>query len=310
MLRKFLLPLVALAGVVFAIFVIVQGSKTKPLSAPEQEPPPTPYSSFVAGSGLVEASSRNIAIGTPVEGIVSHIYAFVDTDVKAGDPLILIDDRVQRADLAIRQAAVQVAQAQVSGAQYEYDVDTSLSTEAVGSVNESTKERYALRVAEAQLAQAEAELAASKTALDRLTVRAPLDGKVLQLNVRIGEYAMTGPLQEPLLLFGATSPLHIRTNVDENDAWRLYAGAAAIGYLRGNRAISTPLKFVRFEPYVIPKKSLTGDSSERVDTRVLQVIYSFERGDLPIFVGQQMDVLIESNDQELYLPDGPSETTE
>ena len=46
--------------------------------------------------------------------------------------------------------------------------------------------------------------------------------------------------------------------------------------------IHTPLHFVRFEPYVIPKESLTGDTTERVDTRVLQVIYSFDRGDMPI----------------------------
>jgi HlyD family secretion protein len=51
---------------------------------------------------------------------------------------------------------------------------------------------------------------------------------------------------------------------------------------------------VRFEPCVVPKKSLTGDSTERVDTRVLQVIFSFTQGDLPIFVGQQMDVFIDA----------------
>ena len=58
--------------------------------------------------------------------------------------------------------------------------------------------------------------------------------------------------------------------------------------------ISTKLQFVCFEPYVIPKVSLTGAPTERVDTRVLQVIYSFERGDLPIYVGQQMDVYIDA----------------
>jgi HlyD family secretion protein len=45
----------------------------------------------------------------------------------------------------------------------------------------------------------------------------------------------------------------------------------------------------------VPKKSLTGDSTERVDTRVLQVIFSFEPGELPIYVGQQMDVFIEAS---------------
>ena len=65
-------------------------------------------------------------------------------------------------------------------------------------------------------------------------------------------------------------------------------------YLRGNMKITTPLSFVRFEPYLVPKKSLTGDSTERVDTWVLQVIFSFTRGELPIFVGQQMDVFIDA----------------
>ena len=69
----------------------------------------------------------------------------------------------------------------------------------------------------------------------------------------------------------------------------------AIGFLRGNNQIKTPLHFVCFEPYVVPKVSLTGDSTERVDTRVLQVIYSFERGNLPIYIGQQMDVYIDAS---------------
>ena len=51
---------------------------------------------------------------------------------------------------------------------------------------------------------------------------------------------------------------------------------------------------MRFEPYVVPKKSLTGGSTERVDTRVLQALYSFDHGQLPAYVGQQVDVFIEA----------------
>ena len=51
---------------------------------------------------------------------------------------------------------------------------------------------------------------------------------------------------------------------------------------------------MRFEPYVVPKRSLTGESTERVDTRVLQVIYAFDRGTMPVYVGQQMDVYVEA----------------
>jgi HlyD family secretion protein len=89
--------------------------------------------------------------------------------------------------------------------------------------------------------------------------------------------------------------------VDENEAWRVRVAAPAVAYVRGNKEISTPLKFVRFEPYVIPKVSLTGESTERVDTRVLQVIYSFDQKNLPIFVGQQMDVFIDASQPSMPL---------
>ena len=63
-----------------------------------------------------------------------------------------------------------------------------------------------------------------------------------------------------------------------------------MGYVKRKRYES----FVRFEPFVVPKKSLTGDSTERVDTRVLQVIYKVEQDDLPLFVGEQLDVFIDA----------------
>jgi len=91
--------------------------------------------------------------------------------------------------------------------------------------------------------------------------------------------------------------LHVRVDIDEHEGWRVRAGATAVGSLRGNAEMKTPLAFVRFEPFVVPKKSLTGDSTERVDTRVLQVIYRVERDDLPLFVGEQLDVFIDAGRQ-------------
>jgi HlyD family secretion protein len=70
--------------------------------------------------------------------------------------------------------------------------------------------------------------------------------------------------------------------------------AKAAAAVRGGADLKTLLTFVRFEPFVLPKKSLTGDSTERVDTRVLQIIYRIERDDLRLFIGQQMDVFIEA----------------
>jgi multidrug resistance efflux pump len=150
-----------------------------------------------------------------------------------------------------------------------------------------------LEVAEAEVAAAEAQVQQTESEIARLTVRAPTRGTVLQLNLRAGEFAPSGALQTPLLLFGRLDRIHLRVDVDENDAWRFRKDAAAVAFVRGNRELKTELKFERVEPYVVPKRSLTGDSSERVDTRVMQAVYSFDRSKLPVYVGQQMDVFIE-----------------
>jgi len=150
-----------------------------------------------------------------------------------------------------------------------------------------------IQVAEADLASAEAQAAQTETEISRLVVRAPAKGVVLQVNVRAGEFAPAGDLQTPLMLFGSLERIHLRVDVDENDAWRFRKDAAAVAFVRGNRELKTGLKFESVEPYVIPKRSLTGDSTERVDTRVMQAVYSFERDKLPVYVGQQMDVFIE-----------------
>ena len=67
-------------------------------------------------------------------------------------------------------------------------------------------------------------------------------------------------------------------------------GVGGVSWPRGNPDRKYALTFVRVEPYVIPKKSLTGGNTERVDTRVLQVIYAIDAPDVPLYVGQQLDV--------------------
>ncbi len=151
-----------------------------------------------------------------------------------------------------------------------------------------------IQIARAQVALAEAEAKRIQTEINRLTITAPVNGQILQCNVKVGEFAQSGPLAKPLMLFGAVDYLHVRTDVDEHEGFKVKPDAAAYAMVRGNSTLKAPLKFVRFEPYVVPKKSLTGDSTERVDTRVLQVIYRLERDALPVYVGQQVDVFIEA----------------
>ncbi|ACA14744.1 secretion protein HlyD family protein [Methylobacterium sp. 4-46] len=167
---------------------------------------------------------------------------------------------------------------------------------AVAAAKQQSKVLTAKRLeAEANVAQSKAALEQARVDLDRTVVKAPIDGKILKVNVRVGEYAQAGALSSPLMIMGSADLLHVRADVDEADSWRINAGSPAVARLRGNPKISAPLSFVRIEPYVVPKRSLTGASTERVDTRVLQVIYALQVSDFPAFVGQQVDVFIKTD---------------
>src|SRR5215831_12354404 len=219
----------------------------------------------------------------PAEAKVAEAKAqFDDAEVQ----MKLIDSvadlrAVKKEDVLRRHLAVDAAQARL--AQSEKDL----------ALLKAGTWKPDLEIARAQVKQAEAAVRQEEVAIERLTTRAPMDGVILQNKVRLGQYAQCGPLAEPLMVFGGGRELHVRADVDEEDAWRVKAGAAATARVRGNSEQSYNLEFVRFEPYVIAKQSLTGAATERVDTRVLQVIYRIADRNVPVFDGQQMDVFIE-----------------
>jgi len=154
--------------------------------------------------------------------------------------------------------------------------------------------QYDRDVSRALVTRQEAALERTRIDLDRLVVRALVRGRVLQVNVRPGEYVGTPPNQ-PLVVLGDTERLHVRVDIDEYEISRFRAGLPASAVPRGDLQQRYPLSFVRVEPFVIPKKSLTGETTERIDTRVLQVIYEVDaEGRPPLFVGQQVEVFIDA----------------
>jgi multidrug efflux pump subunit AcrA (membrane-fusion protein) len=310
MLPKYTLPVLAILGFSFATYSTVNGNQPAPVAPPVAEPAHAPFPAFIAGSGIIEAQSRNIAIGTPLSGIVKSISVKIGDQAQAGSVLFSLDDREARAELAVKQADLAKARAGVAEAETEHKnaktllaLAENISDPRAISQDELERRRNALTsaqskiaTAQAQVLQAEAAVASVKTTLERLVVRAPVDGEVLQVNIRPGEFASSGVLSLPLILLGDLQQLHVRVDIDENDAWRFQKNGKAVAFLRGNRDFSTDLNLAWVEPYVLPKRSLTGDSIERVDTRVLQVVYRFARDKLPVYVGQQMDVFIEVPD--------------
>lgn len=149
-----------------------------------------------------------------------------------------------------------------------------------------------LRIAAAHVLRAEALLERAKIELALLCVQAPLDAVVLRVDLREGE-SVEGSGNSGHILLGSDSAPQVRAEFDEADISRWTMGREATAHFRGMPQVRAKLKLDRIEPLVAPKRAFSGASTERVDTRVLQAVYTFE-GEAPkgAYVGQQVDVFV------------------
>lgn len=310
------LILFALGGIVGCIYMIIRSGWQIPAALPAVQPPISMYKNFIATSGIIESCTDNIQLSTQTSGIVKDVLVKVGDRVKKDDPLFTLDPRQIEADIKLKEsqvaqskASLKQAEAQMKTSKDKFDIANRVKDKSAISQDDylSRKNAYltdkaSFEAAQENLKVAEANLNSAKVNLNILTVRAPIDCDVLQVNVHPGEFASQSPLtgdyiasptNTPLMLLGNVKNMQIRVDIDENQAWRFVQGSKAIAYLRGNSRVKLELDFDRLEPYVVPKTSLTGSSSERVDTRVLQVIYRFDPKDLPLYVGQQVDAYVD-----------------
>jgi RND family efflux transporter MFP subunit len=294
--RSWFLPALALLGAAIAVYAVIDTNR--PIPAPVQAVPPVaaPFASYVAGTGITETGRGNVAIGTAVFGVVSEIHVRVGDPVAIGDPLFKIDDRALRARLAVARAKVTEAAAALAKPRHRLGFLDRLQRKDSGAISAQmmSDARDDAIAANSVLGLAKAEAAQMEVDLARYLVRAPIPGRVLQINTRGGEYVEGGGQAKPLMLLGDDTRMYLRVDIDEDDAWRIRPDASARAYVRGNPQLQAALRFEYIEPVVTPKTSLTGQSAERSDVRVLQAIYSFQRGGLPLYLGQQMDVFIQA----------------
>lgn len=307
-----ILPGIAIIGVIVAVLFIVTGLPDRELSQPERSPPRAPPAlgdkPRVAGSGVVEPASELIQIGSALSGLIMDIYVEPGQRVARGDRLFTVDDRPARA--ALREAETAVAEAQAGIAEARSARTTATRqlalyrqvsdgaavsrSEVIRAEGEAVSAEQNLGLAQARFAAAQARAASARTEIDRLTVRAPIAGEILSVNIRKGEFASTqsNANTQPFIEMGQTMPLHVRIDIDEEQASRVSLGAPATVSPRGAAERQVQASFVRAEPQVVPKRSLTNSAAERVDVRVLQVIYALPESQGLFRVGQQVDAFI------------------
>lgn len=232
-----------------------------------------------------------------------------------------LEESPREEDILVANADVINAEAELRQAKRQYEMVAGLQDPRALSQQEIDRRHFAYIQAEAKLAQAQASLSKVKsgtwkpdlsiakfellqakmnvervnTEIKRTTILSPIDGKVLQIKIHEGELPPSDTSRSPIMIVGNTEEKHLEVSINQYNASYFDPKAPAVAFLQGDARVQVPLEFVRLDPYLVNKQNITNDISEKVDTRVLQVVYKFVNNPYRIFVGQQMDVFIEAS---------------
>lgn len=357
--RNKLLFALALIGVLAGLTAAFIFGRQKPPQPPVFNPAPNPYAKGIYANGIVESyqsSGENINIYPEVPGVIAQILVAEGQTVYKGEPLLTVDDSVQRATVAqqksqaeaalavlqelkaqprkenleIAKAQVESAAANLKSVQDQLDkqrrsyalepksvsrdiLDNATNAVSLAQANLEVARRqyeltkagawvYDIRNQESQYTALQKAFAASSALLDKYTIKAPVDGVVLSVKAAVGSYispqgaygTYTQGFNPVLVMGSAQGFLGVRCYVDEILVHRLPQPSKmkAQMFIRGTN-INVPLEFVRVQPYVSPKIQLSDQRTERVDVRVLPVIFRFQRPrSVNLYPGQLVDVYL------------------
>lgn len=267
-----------------------------------------PYKKGIYATGIVESyqpSGSNINIYAEVSGKVTAVFVQDGTILKKDAPILAIDDSVQKEVVAKDAAQIKYAVAtlvnledQLNKIQKSYALDTK-------SVSKNTLDNAinAVKIQKENVSAASAQYKADKALWDKYTLRSSIDGVILRVGTSIGDYVSPQGRYDtytqamlPVVEMGIVTPyLEVRCFLNEILVPSLPnpSNLEATMFIRGTHNQSVPLEFVRIQPYTIPKIQLSDQRAERVDVRVLPIIFRFKRTSMNnIYPGQLVDVYI------------------
>lgn len=286
----FVLAVLGVLASLAGAYLFGRATRTPP---PLFAPVSSPYPTAIYANGIVESDQpggANINLYPEVSGQIVRVMVHEGQRVAAGDPLFSLEDSVPRANAEVAEANQKSARSQYDKRLSSYHLDPhSISKDALDTARDS-------------VAQTAAQLKAADALLKKYSVTAPADGIVLAVNTTPGSYVAPQGTYDPytqgylpiLTISGSHDTLAVRCYVDEILISRL----PPPGHIRAEMSLRgtdtrIPLEFVRVQPYVSPKIQLSNQRQEKVDLRVLPVIFRFAtKGHGDIYPGQLVDVFI------------------
>jgi HlyD family secretion protein len=230
---------------------------------------------------------------------------------------------ITEAQVVSAKATLKTAQDELSKqkASYELDprsvskdaLDSAINAEAVAQANLEVAKRqrdftkagawiFDVRNQERQYTALDRSYRASSALLSKYTLRAPTDGVVLSIGTIVGNFVSPQGAYEsytqgmnPVLVLGTPQTnLQVRCYIDEILVPRLppLQKIKAQMSIRGANT-KLPLDYVRVQPIVSPKIELSDQRQERVDVRVLPIIFKVEKPKgVNLYPGELVDVYI------------------
>lgn len=190
---------------------------------------PRPINVWREFSGRLEAVDR-VQIRARVAGAIQAVHFNEGGLVKQGDPLVTIDPEPYRATVDRARGDVAAAQAQVDLTKTELDRGTSLLSRNTISQSELAQRQGAHASALAALQSAKAALKLAELDLDYTEIRAPISGRVGQLEVTVGNLVASGPSSQSLTTLVSVDPIYAGFTIEEEYLRQILPTVPTVGW--------------------------------------------------------------------------------
>jgi len=287
-----LLPYVGVLVLVGAVFFTVRSVLSGPSTAPRESDKVAAErtikaagagdertvifrDNLVAGNAVVEPRDRETKVAAAVPGRIATIAVHEGERVSKGALLVQLEDSPERAALQAAEADFAAARAR---AELSAEAFRRVAQAAKGAAATSDDLDRALRQAQSDSLSAEAYRARrdqARSAWERLGVRAPIDGEILQVKSRAGEYETPGG--DPLVVMGDVSVLRARVDVDERDIGRIALGNVAFVMADAFPNEKFTGKVVEIGRRMGRKNVRTDDPTERIDTKIIETVIELDK---------------------------------
>ncbi len=218
--KRMTLMVVAIAVFLTAIGAVKYGQIKKGMAQQKSyHPPPEAVTTVVAKAeqwpttlsaiGTVTAV-QGVVVSADLPGIVEKISFESGQQVRAGDVLVLLDMKQERAQLA-------AAEAQLELTRLSLDRQKRLVETEIGSQAD-------LDTAEANFKAADAKVGELRATIERKTIRAPFTGVLGIREVNLGQYLQSG---SPVVPLQALQPIYVNFSVPQQEIARLRVGGEA-----------------------------------------------------------------------------------